>query len=45
LNNGKWYSSELLHQPFKEANNQKDFFELASMTFKDPKTNHFFLLG
>jgi hypothetical protein len=28
LENDKWYCSELLYQAFKEANNQKDFFEL-----------------
>lgn len=42
LENGKWYCSELLFQAFKEANNQKDFFELEPMTFKDPKTKTFF---
>ena len=42
IDNGKWYCSELLYQSFKEANNQKDFFGLAPMTFKDPKTNNYF---
>jgi hypothetical protein len=42
LENGKWYCSELLHEAFKEANNQNDFFGLEPMTFKDPKTNKFF---
>lgn len=27
---------------FKEANNQKDFFELEPMTFKDPNSKEFF---
>lgn len=42
LNNGKWYCSELLFEAFKVANNQKDFFDLAPMTFKDSKTNAYF---
>lgn len=43
LNNGKWYCSELIYEIFKKSNNQNDFFELEPMTFKDPKTNMFFL--
>jgi hypothetical protein len=42
LDNDKWYCSELLYQSFKEANNQKDFFGLEPMIFKDPKTNNYF---
>ncbi|MCX6208446.1 MAG: YiiX/YebB-like N1pC/P60 family cysteine hydrolase [Bacteroidetes bacterium] len=42
MDNGKWYCSELLYEAFKQANNGKDFFTLAPMTFKDPKTNDFF---
>lgn len=42
LNNGKWYCSELVYETFKQSNNQKDFFELAPMTFKDPNTKTFF---
>ena len=43
LDNGKWYCSELLYESFKEANNQKDFFELAPMTYKNPETQTFSL--
>jgi hypothetical protein len=42
LGNGKWYCSELIYETFKQANNQNDFFELAPMTFIDPKTKTFF---
>lgn len=42
LNNGKWYCSELLYEAFKNANNQKEFFNLEPMTFKDPKTKTYF---
>ena len=42
MNNEKWYCSELLYEAYKNANNKKDFFTLAPMTFKDPKTNNFF---
>jgi hypothetical protein len=42
MNNGKWYCSELLYEAFKNANNQKEVFLLAPMTFKDPKTKAFF---
>ncbi len=42
MNNGKWYCSELLYEAFKQANNNNDFFTLAPMTFKDPKTKAFF---
>lgn len=42
LNNGKWYCSELIYEIFRQANNQKDFFKLEPMTFKDPLTQSFF---
>ncbi|WP_299521613.1 YiiX/YebB-like N1pC/P60 family cysteine hydrolase [Winogradskyella sp.] len=42
LDNGSWYCSELLYEAFKQANNQEDFFELAPMTYKDPRTKSFF---
>jgi len=42
MNNGKWYCSELLYEAFKMANNQKEFFSLAPMTFKDPATKNYF---
>ncbi len=42
LNNGKWYCSELIYEAFKTANQQKEFFLLAPMTFKDPNTKDFF---
>lgn len=42
VNNGKWYCSELLYEAFKQANNNKEFFTLEPMTFKDPKTGVFF---
>lgn len=42
LDNGSWYCSELLYDAFKTANDQKDFFELAPMTYKDPETQSFF---
>ena len=42
LDNGSWYCSELLYEAFKDANNNKEFFELAPMTYKDPKTKSFF---
>ena len=42
MNNNKWYCSELVYEAFKVANNQKEFFSLAPMTFKDPKTKEFF---
>lgn len=42
MNNGKWYCSELLYEAFKQANNNKDFFTLEPMTFKDPATKQFF---
>jgi hypothetical protein len=42
LDNNKWYCSELIYHSFKEANQQKDFFTLEPMTFKDPLTNDYF---
>jgi hypothetical protein len=42
LNNNKWYCSEMLYEVFKKANDQKEFFELEPMTFKDPATNNYF---
>ncbi len=42
LNNGKWYCSELVYEAFKVGSNQKEYFNLEPMTFKDPKTNAFF---
>lgn len=42
LDNGSWYCSELLYEAFKEANGQKDFFELAPMTYKNPEIQDFF---
>lgn len=41
-NNGKYYCSELIYDAFKKANNNKPFFKLEPMRFKDPKTNSFF---
>jgi Permuted papain-like amidase enzyme, YaeF/YiiX, C92 family len=41
LNNNKWYCSELVYEAYKDANN-KPFFELEPMTFKDPTTNTYF---
>lgn len=42
LNNDKWYCSELVYEAYKTAYNQKEFFALEPMTFKDPKTKTFF---
>jgi len=42
LDNGKWYCSELIYEVFKKANSDDNFFELAPMTFKDPKTGQYF---
>lgn len=41
MENNKYYCSELLYAIFKEANNNKAFFELEPMTFKDPNTHEF----
>ena len=40
--NGKYYCSELIYDAFKEANNNKSFFQLHPMTFKVPGKNEFF---
>jgi hypothetical protein len=40
--NGKYYCSELIYDAFKEANNNKPFFQLTPMTFKIPGKNDFF---
>lgn len=42
LNNSKYYCSELIYDAYKFANNGNDFFQLFSMTFKDPKTRKTF---
>jgi uncharacterized protein YycO len=39
--NNKWYCSEVLYEAFRKASNS-DFFELAPMTFKDPRTQAYF---
>ncbi len=41
-NNGKYYCPELIYDAFKRANNNKPFFKLEPMTFKDPTTHQFF---
>ncbi len=38
----KLYCSELFYLSFKKANNNRVFFELQPMTFKDPATQKFF---
>jgi len=43
INNNKLYCSELIYESLKYANNDKDFLTLEPMTFKNPKTNEFFL--
>jgi len=40
--NGKYYCSELIYVAFKKANNEKPFFQLFPMTYKEPGTNDFF---
>lgn len=40
--NGKFYCSELLYEAFRHANNNKDFFPMHPMTFKDPETGEFY---
>lgn len=42
LNNEKWYCSELLHESFKAANKNQDFFTVSPMTFKSPDSDDFF---
>jgi hypothetical protein len=41
LNNGAWYCSELIYEAFKYANDNRAFFSLAPMTFKNPVTQKF----
>lgn len=41
-NNGKYYCSELIYDAYKKANNNKPFFQLFPMTFKDPETGKTF---
>ena len=41
-NNGKYYCSEMLYDAFKVANDDKAFFPLFPMTFKQPNTNDFY---
>lgn len=40
--NGKYYCSELIYDAFKKANNDKPFFQLFPMTYKEPGTDDFF---
>jgi hypothetical protein len=40
--NGSYYCSELIYDAFKAANNNKPFFTLYPMTYKQPGTNEFF---
>lgn len=40
--NGAYYCSELIYDAFKFANNNKPFFELQPMTYKEPGTDEFF---
>ncbi|MCO6147992.1 YiiX/YebB-like N1pC/P60 family cysteine hydrolase [Flavobacterium sp. NRK1] len=40
--NGSYYCSELIYDAFKAANNNKPFFQLFPMTYKQPGTNEFF---
>jgi hypothetical protein len=41
-NNGSYYCSELIYDAFLFANNNKPFFTLEPMTYKQPGTNVFF---
>lgn len=41
LNNKMYYCSELIYEAFRFANQNKDFFKLYPMTFKDLKTKKF----
>jgi hypothetical protein len=41
-NNGKYYCSELIYDAFAFANNNKPFFVLEPMTFKQPHSNDYF---
>ena len=40
--NGSYYCSELVYDAFKAANDNKPFFELTPMTFKDPANGKMF---
>lgn len=40
--NGSYYCSELVYDAFKAANDNRPFFELTPMTFKDPATGEMF---
>ena len=40
--NGKYYCSELIYDAFKFANNNKPFFKLFPMTYKEPESDNFF---
>ncbi|OIQ21674.1 MAG: hypothetical protein BM557_02430 [Flavobacterium sp. MedPE-SWcel] len=40
--NGSYYCSELIYDAFLFANNNKAFFTLYPMTYKQPNTNEFF---
>src|ERR1044072_1101869 len=40
--NKKYYCSELIYDAFKKANNDKPFFTLEPMTFKQPGTKKYF---
>ncbi|MEI8278978.1 MAG: YiiX/YebB-like N1pC/P60 family cysteine hydrolase [Bacteroidota bacterium] len=40
--NGKYYCSELIYDAFMKANNNKPFFRLEPMTFKQPGTDEFY---
>jgi len=42
LDNGAWYCSELIYESFKAANQGKEVFQLAPMTFKNPQTEEYF---
>ncbi len=41
MHNKMYYCSELIYEAFRFANNNRDFFKLYPMTFKDKKTNQF----
>lgn len=41
MNNQMYYCSELIYEAFRFANQNKDFFKLYPMTFKDKKTSNF----
>jgi hypothetical protein len=41
-NNNKYYCSELIYDAFKASNQNRPFFELEPMTFKQPNSTTFF---